>query len=44
MMDSGSIVLDIGGAERSGLTVDDLLTRFRAGAGKALDNDRILLS
>ena len=44
MMDSGSIVLDIGGAERSGLTVADLLTRFRAGAGKALDNDRILLS
>ena len=44
MMDNGRIVLDIGGEERKGLTVDDLLTRFQAGAGKALDNDRILLS
>jgi len=44
MMDSGRIVLDIGGEERKGLTVDDLLERFRSGAGKALDNDRILLS
>ena len=44
MMDDGRIVLDIGGEERKGLTVDDLLARFRAGAGKALDNDRILLS
>ena len=44
MMDSGRIVLDIGGAERAGLTVDDLLKRFRTGAGKDLDNDRILLS
>ncbi|WP_297720326.1 ABC transporter ATP-binding protein [Intestinimonas sp.] len=44
MMDGGRIVLDIGGTERQGLTVDDLLARFRAGAGKDLDNDRILLS
>ncbi len=44
MMDSGRIVLDIGGKERAGLTVEDLLARFRAGAGKELDNDRILLS
>ncbi|MBR1691071.1 MAG: ATP-binding cassette domain-containing protein [Oscillibacter sp.] len=44
MMDGGSIVLDIRGAERQGLTVNDLLERFRSGAGKALDNDRILLS
>lgn len=44
MMDSGRIVLDIGGEERAGLTVDDLLKRFRTGAGKDLDNDRILLS
>jgi len=44
MMDSGRIVLDIGGEERRGLTVDDLLEQFRAGVGKALDNDRILLS
>lgn len=44
MMDSGRIVLDIRGEERDGLTVDDLLERFRVGAGKQLDNDRILLS
>ena len=44
MMDAGRIVLDIGGEERAGLTVDDLLARFRSGAGKELDNDRILLS
>ena len=44
MMDGGRIVLDVGGEERRGLTVEDLLERFRAGAGKALDNDRILLS
>ena len=44
MMDGGRIVLDIGGTERAGLTVEDLLERFRAGAGKGLDNDRILLS
>lgn len=44
MMDSGHIVLDIQGKERDGLTVNDLLERFQAGAGKTLDNDRILLS
>lgn len=44
MMDNGRIVLDIEGEERSRLTVADLLERFKAGAGKALDNDRILLS
>lgn len=44
MMDGGRIILDIGGEERDGLTVADLLEKFRVGAGKALDNDRILLS
>lgn len=44
MMDSGHIVLDISGEERKGLTVADLLEKFRVGAGKKLDNDRILLS
>ncbi len=44
MMDEGRIVLDISGEERAGLTVDGLLERFSAGAGKALDNDRILFS
>ena len=41
MMADGRIVLDIGGEERKGLTVDDLLQRFRT---QGLDNDRILLS
>lgn len=44
MMDAGNILLDVGGAERDGLTVDDLLARFKAGVGKALTNDRMLLS
>ena len=44
MMDSGNIVLDIKGEEREGLTVNDLLERFKSGVGKGLDNDRILLS
>ena len=44
MMDSGRIILDVGNEERNGLTVDDLLERFKVGVGKALDNDRMLLS
>ena len=44
MMDDGRIVLDVKGEERAGMTVRDLLERFRAGAGTQLDNDRILLA
>ena len=44
MMDAGRIVFDVKGEERSRMTVDDLLEKFRENAGKALDNDRILLS
>ena len=44
MMDAGRIVLDIRGEERQGLSVEQLLEKFRAGAGRELDNDRILLS
>ena len=44
MMAAGNIVLDVKGKERAGMTVNDLLTKFRAGTGYALDNDRILLS
>lgn len=44
MMDQGNIVLDLFGREREGLSVDKLLELFMAKAGKALDNDRILLS
>mgnify|MGYP000074272972 CR=1 FL=1 len=44
MMDAGRIVFDVKGEERRKMTVDDLLEKFRENAGKALDNDRILLS
>lgn len=44
MMDAGRIVFDVKGEARSKMTVDDLLEKFRENAGKALDNDRILLS
>ena len=44
LMADGQIVLDVEGEERSHLTVEDLLVRFREGTGKELDNDRILLS
>ena len=44
MMDAGRIVFDVQGEERSRMTVDDLLEKFRENAGKTLDNDRILLS
>lgn len=44
MMDNGKIVLDIDEEAKKGLTVNDLLSKFREGSGKNLDNDRILLS
>ena len=44
MMDAGHIVFDVSGEERAKLTVEDLLEKFSVGAGKAFDNDRILLS
>ena len=44
MMDNGRIVLDVQGEERKSMTVSDLLEKFRTGAGRDLDNDRILLS
>lgn len=44
MMDAGNIIYDVSGDDRRGLTVDDLLEKFKAGVGKALDNDRMLLS
>ena len=44
MMDSGHIVLDVSGEKRKSMTVDGLLAQFKAGVGRTLDNDRILLS
>ncbi len=44
MMNDGNIVYDVCGEEKSKLTVNDLLIRFREGSGVELDNDRVLLS
>ena len=43
MMDRGRIVFDTAGEERAHLTVTDLLNKFHDAAGRALDNDRMLL-
>ena len=44
MMHQGRIILDVSGEERKGLTVEDLLERFRHLSGEKLDNDRMLLT
>ena len=44
MMDGGRIVLDVAGSQRAGMTVEDLLAAFSKNAGRAMTNDRILLS
>lgn len=44
MMANGRIVVDFSEEEKRSLTKEDLLNRFREGAGRDLDNDRILLS
>ena len=44
MMNQGKIILDVRGDERKGLTVQDLLDKFRELNGVVLDNDRMLLS
>lgn len=44
MMDSGRVIYDVANEERKGLTVNDLLEKFRTSVGKDLDNDRMLLS
>ena len=43
MMHRGSIIYDVSGDERRGLTVSDLLSQFRAASGRDLDNDRMML-
>ena len=43
IMDSGRISLDVSGAEREAMTVEQLLGRFRENAGKTLVSDRMLL-
>ena len=44
MMDAGQIILDIAGNERAGMRVEDLMLLYSGKRGKALDNDRMLLS
>lgn len=44
MMNNGNIIYDVAGDERKNLTVNDLLLKFKESIGKALDNDRMLLS
>ncbi|MDD6052075.1 MAG: ATP-binding cassette domain-containing protein [Clostridiales bacterium] len=44
MMDAGQIILDIAGLERQAMTVPKLMTMYSGARGKALDNDRMLLS
>ena len=44
MMSGGDIVVDLKGDERKNLTIEDLMRLFKEHAGKAFDNDRILLS
>ena len=44
MMADGCIVFDVKGEERAHMTVEDLLEHFARNAGRAMDNDRILLS
>ena len=43
LMADGNVLLDLAGEERAHLTVEDLLKKFKAGTGKELDNDRMLL-
>jgi len=44
MMEAGRVIYDVSGEARQGLTVDDLLQKFKQASGKSLDNDRMLLS
>lgn len=44
MMDHGQIIYDVANEERNGITVNDLLEKFKSSVGQQLDNDRMLLS
>ena len=44
MMDKGTVIFDVEGEQRDKLEVSDLLEQFKLSAGKALDNDRMLLT
>lgn len=44
MMDAGKVIFDVEGEKRKNTTVNDLLEQFKNAAGKALTNDRMLLT
>lgn len=44
MMNEGTVIYDVSGDERKNTTVSNLTEKFKEEAGKALDNDRMLLS
>lgn len=44
LMSNGNVVYDVKGEERSKLTIDDLLVKFKENTGMEMNNDRILLS
>lgn len=44
MLSAGQIVLDLKGEERTKITIPELMEMYQEKAGKALDNDRMLLS
>ena len=44
MLHAGRIVFEATGAEKSALTVPDLIARFHAASGQALTDDRLLLA
>ena len=44
MMNNGHIIVDVAGKEREGLSVNDLLYKFKELSGGELVNDRMLLS
>jgi ABC-type uncharacterized transport system, ATPase component len=44
MMTQGEIMMDIAGEERSAMTVESLMEKFKQRSGQELDNDRMLLS
>ena len=44
MMADGKIILDLNKEEREKMTINELMEKFKEGAGSELDDDRILLS
>ena len=43
MLHRGSVILDVSGTEKAGLTLEDLLERFYTAQGEAFSMDRALL-